>query len=596
MKLTAGELVLQYENGFLRWIKAGKDEVLRMIYFAVRDENWGTVPGKIINEQINQEENCFAITYEILFQQDDVKMLWKATIEGNADNSISFIIKGKALSTFKKNRAGFCVLHPIKECSGKKVLIQHTDESIKENIFPRYISPHQPFKNITAMEWRVSDGCKIRLEFKGDIFETEDHRNWTDNNFKTYCTSLADPYPVIMNEGDEVYQKVSVKVDGVFLKYKDQHCVEIKIDDNKLSIPKIGVGRAFERNKNYHAALEVLSAISFNHYRVDIKLSTNSWEQMLQEGFSEAASLKAKLEVALFVGPGCSDKITTFTNAIKRCGNIQQIILLEENAKCISNHLLKELLIILRTSLPNILIGAGTDIYFTEINRSDLDTTFIDFVNYSVNPQVHAYDDASLIENTQGQSATVVSAKNKFSNAVHVSPVTLKMRYNADSTAQKINNVRPFSDDRQQSFFGAIWTLLSLKELCEAGVASITYYETVGERGIMNSDTLQAYPTLQVFELLRLSSYDYFKKSICLPDNINCKSFILGNAKQQTVIIINFSEETVQLKSQIYGSQNFITVLMENKNVTSQKYFKKLPLIWPIYIPTQTIILIECTI
>ncbi len=91
MKLTAGELVLQYENGFLRWIKAEKDEVLRMIYFAVRDENWGTVPGKIINEQINQEENCFAITYEILFQQDEVKMLWKAMIEGNADNSISFI-------------------------------------------------------------------------------------------------------------------------------------------------------------------------------------------------------------------------------------------------------------------------------------------------------------------------------------------------------------------------------------------------------------------------------------------------------------------------------------------------------------------------
>ncbi len=469
-------------------------------------------------------------------------------------------------------------------------------EASKKIFFLHYISPHQPFKNIAAMQWRVSDGCKIRLEFKGDIFETEDHRNWTDNNFKTYCTPLTDPHPVIMNEGDEVYQKVSVKVDGVFLKYKDQHCVEIKIDDNKLSIPKIGVGRAFDRNENYHAALKVLSGISFNHYRVDIKLSNNNWEQMLQEGFSEATSLKAKLEVALFVDPAYADKITTFTNAIKRCGNIQQIILLEENAKCISNHLLKKLLIILRTYLPNILIGAGTDISFTEINRSDLDATSIDFVNYSVNPQVHAYDDASLIENTQGQSATVVSAKNKFSNAVHVSPVTLKMRYNADSVTQKINNVKPFSDYRQQTFFGAIWTLLSLKELCEAGVASITYYETVGERGIMSSDTLQAYSTLQVFELLRLSSYDYFKKSICLPDNINCKSFILGNAKQQTVIVINYSEETVQLKSQIYGSPNFITILRENQNVKSQIYFKKLPLTWPLYIPGQTIILIECAI
>jgi hypothetical protein len=35
------------------------------------------------------------------------------------------------------------------------------------------------------------------------------------------------------------------------------------------------------------------------------------------------------------------------------------------------------------------------------------------------------------------------------------------------------------------SLFGAAWTLGSLKYLCEAGVAGITYYETVGWRGVM---------------------------------------------------------------------------------------------------------------
>ena len=80
MQLTAGKLTMHYENGFLRWITAGEYEVLRMIYFAVRDKVWGTVPSKIINEKIEQYENSFTVSYEMLFEQDDIKIQWNATI------------------------------------------------------------------------------------------------------------------------------------------------------------------------------------------------------------------------------------------------------------------------------------------------------------------------------------------------------------------------------------------------------------------------------------------------------------------------------------------------------------------------------------
>ena len=39
------------------------------------------------------------------------------------------------------------------------------------------------------------------------------------------------------------------------------------------------------------------------------------------------------------------------------------------------------------------------------------------------------------------------------------------------------------------SLFAAAWTVGSLAGLAEAGVASITYYETVGWRGIMARGT-----------------------------------------------------------------------------------------------------------
>ena len=55
----------------------------------------------------------------------------------------------------------------------------------------------------------------------------------------------------------------------------------------------------------------------------------------------------------------------------------------------------------------------------------------MDLVCYSINPQVHAFDNLSLIETLSAQPETVKSAR-QFSNNkfIAVSPITLKMRFN----------------------------------------------------------------------------------------------------------------------------------------------------------------------
>ena len=42
--LRAGPLALVYEHGGLRSLRFGGHEILRRVYIAVRDHNWGTVP------------------------------------------------------------------------------------------------------------------------------------------------------------------------------------------------------------------------------------------------------------------------------------------------------------------------------------------------------------------------------------------------------------------------------------------------------------------------------------------------------------------------------------------------------------------------
>jgi hypothetical protein len=55
-ELRAGNLTCLYEAGNLRYIRWGEEEVVRMLYTAVRDENWATATVEINDENI--EEKC----------------------------------------------------------------------------------------------------------------------------------------------------------------------------------------------------------------------------------------------------------------------------------------------------------------------------------------------------------------------------------------------------------------------------------------------------------------------------------------------------------------------------------------------------------
>ena len=60
-KLQAGDISLEYGQGSIRYLKVGDTEILRMVYFAVRDHNWDTIPMTITQENISTEDGTFTI-------------------------------------------------------------------------------------------------------------------------------------------------------------------------------------------------------------------------------------------------------------------------------------------------------------------------------------------------------------------------------------------------------------------------------------------------------------------------------------------------------------------------------------------------------
>jgi D-apionolactonase len=116
-----------------------------------------------------------------------------------------------------------------------------------------------------------------------------------------------------------------------------------------------------------------------------------------------------------------------------------------------------------------------------------------EFISFAVCPQVHAFDDVSLIENLEAQKHVVESAKNLFpEKQIFVSPVTLKQRFNVVATSDEpdVETVELPSqvDVRENSVFAAQWLLGSLKYLAQSGIDLVTYFEIVGWRGFIQGD------------------------------------------------------------------------------------------------------------
>jgi hypothetical protein len=139
-------------------------------------------------------------------------------------------------------------------------------------------------------------------------------------------------------------------------------------------------------------------------------------------------------------------------------------------------------------------IGAGTNNSFADLNRGRAAAAQADFVTFAINPQVHAFDDRTLIENLEGQSHAAHSARwLAQGKPVVVSPVTLRPRFNAEAVGPEpvgAPGELPFVvDPRQMSLFGAGWTLGCLRALARAGVSAATLFETTGWRGVLESET-----------------------------------------------------------------------------------------------------------
>jgi hypothetical protein len=566
INLRAGDLIMLFENGSLRYISCGKNEIIRMIYSAVRDKNWLTINPLIEMEKIETTESSFMITFRSLYHSGEINFLADYVMEGKEDNSITLTMQGEALEKFEKNRIGFCVLHPIEVCAGRSCIIEHTDGSSEQSFFPEEISPNQVFRDIKSMKW-MANRTNCRIDFEGDVFETEDQRNWTDASLKTYSTPLSIPFPVTLEKGTRIYQKVIFRTEGYFdVTEKQVNQTAIKLlPEEILRFPSVGICQSCRSSPLGKSEIKVLRSLRFDHYRVNLHLFENNWQVKADQAVKEASDLGCAVEFALFFDDNTTQQIARFIKWYnERRFSVSAILLFHKDHPSTPDHLASQVIPLLREAIPDIRIGTGTNANFAQLNRNRPGDTGNDYICFSVHPQEHASDNKTLVENLKGLEYTVKSAE-AFAGrkGIRVSPVNIQRRFNANNSFIELPwqgpDMPPQTDCRLMSLFGACWTAGSLKYLFEAGADSITCYETAGERGIIQGESDSQWPSQfpsvkgMIFPVYYIFRFLLTNKNLNVIKSISSKPLIidclaLTDGKQARIMLINFTCSVQSIK------------------------------------------------
>jgi hypothetical protein len=578
--LQAGPLRMLYREGVFRYVALDRQEIVRAVYLAVRDRHWRTIPGVISNLDVRSTADSFQVTYDCAHREQDIDFRWKVHVTGDRDGTIVWKVQGEAFSSFEKNRIGICVLHPLDGSIGKPCQIKHTDGSIEESRFPREVAPHQPFLDVAALRFRVSSELEAELAFTGDVFETEDQRNWTDASFKTYSTPLSIPFPVAIEKGTMVSQAVTLKLYGSAAAATEQFRFDEEVTitirpEERTRLPRIGLKWAGSRRSLSFGNVARLQALCLDHLCVNLNPGEAGSEEEFWKAAELADGLSVPLEVALAGELETASLVRVLDAILQRkvhiCSWLADVRL--ESADRTAQRRALEAV------APVVLGRSG---HFADLNRNRPSAPDRAGVWFSMSPQVHATDDTTMMENLAAQPHVLASIRSWAGPVpVTVSPVTLKTRFThlpEGESGEDGNEALPEDvDPRQSSLLAAGWTLGSLKHLAEGGVASITYYETAGWRGVMETEAGSplpsrfhsiagaVFPTYHVFadvagwkpaEVLRTESTD--------PLKVECLALMQPSGLRLVVANLSGGQVSVQLRLDDLATRTDLRVMDED--------------------------------
>lgn len=485
--ITAGGLSAELAGAGLGQVRAYGWEALDGVYVAVRDAAWRTVPAAVLSSRTEHHGDSSVTSIDVRHFDGSIDFSWTGSIEAEPDR-IRVSMDGLPRTSFEANRIGFCLLHP-QSLRGRPVRVGGPDGEV-DAVFPEEVAPHQPFVRVTRMRYAVADGVTVELDLEGDLFEVEDHRNWSDPGWKTYCTPLSEPRPVRHQAGQPVRQAVEIRLQrSPSAKRVDSPVGPARIDIGSEiigEVPALGLGAALLPGLPPEARRAVADLYPA-HLHVELEQDM-PWRRHLAAAAAEANALDVPLDVALAAERSALPDLAEATaRSGARIGRVSVFGRVRHTTEEDTVSVVRQ---VFAGAGVHAAFGGGSRAHLAELNRAAIVATDWDFATYGLTPQVHHSDERGVLATVAAIPDGLAQARRIVGRRpIIVGPVTLRPRFRADADAPDPmpapDAEGPDVDERLHEGLGALYLAAAIPALL--GAEAITVYRTAGPLGVVTT-------------------------------------------------------------------------------------------------------------
>jgi hypothetical protein len=203
---------MKFQDGELRYLCAGNREIVRRIYFAVRDERYDTVMPVFSEVAVETAADSFTIRLAATCSNDVAGFTWTGTIAGTADGRITFQVNGQADRDFKSPRIGLNVLYGAEALAGQAYELIADTGAMTPGEFPRRIAATLLSDRFRTLRYTTADGLQVGVGLADGKFGMEDQRNFGDSSYKAF-SGMAFKYMNVKKD-ERGAQTLTIEVKG----------------------------------------------------------------------------------------------------------------------------------------------------------------------------------------------------------------------------------------------------------------------------------------------------------------------------------------------------------------------------------------------
>jgi len=235
---------MKYQDSELRYLYAGDEQVIRRIYFAVRDAAWDTIPADLEDVSVTVQSGGFTIDLQARCRSETVDYSWRGRLTGTPEGTITYKVEGKPNRSMRGVHAGFCVLYDVALLAGRRFQWRERPGGpVTEGRFPDLIEDDVVFaRDLKALWYTTPEGIEVTTVNAGAGEAQpgmEDQRAWGDSSYKFFqWETVDDP------NGTQWYE-ISIGIRNAIAGTRTEGPVCLRLGD---ILPNTAVPRVLEPN------------------------------------------------------------------------------------------------------------------------------------------------------------------------------------------------------------------------------------------------------------------------------------------------------------------------------------------------------------